>query len=182
MGIIFHMNSKLTLGQYYSSDSLIHRLDPRLKIRWTLCLLILLFIGRSVPLFSFYTIIAFGMLVLSGIPLTHVVRGTGKIMLIMCLLNLINLFTVYGKVIVKLGPVTVTQEGLLRYLMLLWRFVLLIFAEESEHTYGREDRLVETITLDEVARYDIHHPARNVLSTRIVHRVVHAAHADTTCD
>ena len=127
MGIIVHMNSKLTLGQYYSSDSLIHRLDPRLKIRWTLCLLILLFIGRSVPLFSFYTIIAFGMLVLSGIPLTHVVRGTGKIMLIMCLLNLINLFTVYGKVIVKLGPVTVTQEGLLRYLMLLWRFVLLIF-------------------------------------------------------
>ena len=121
------MNYRLTLGQYYSADSVIHRLDPRLKIRWTLCFMILLFIGRSVPLFSFYTLTAFIILILSGVPLTHVIRGTGKIMLVMSILNLINLFTVYGRVLVRLGPVTVTQEGVLRYLMLLWRFVLLLF-------------------------------------------------------
>ena len=121
------MNAQLTLGQYYSTDSIIHRLDPRLKIRWTLSFMILLFIGRSVPLFAFYSIIAVSVLVASRVPFSYVVRGTGKLMLIMCILNLVNLFTAYGETLLKLGPITITREGLVRYLLVLWRFVLLIF-------------------------------------------------------
>ena len=34
----------ITLGQYYQTDSVIHRLDPRVKLVTTLCYIISLFI------------------------------------------------------------------------------------------------------------------------------------------
>ncbi|MBR4514674.1 MAG: energy-coupling factor transporter transmembrane protein EcfT [Lachnospiraceae bacterium] len=120
------MNNRISLGQYYSVDSVIHRLDPRLKIRFVLCYIILLFIGRTVPLFAFLSVICALALIMSKVPPAHLVKGTGKLMLIMCLLNLVNLFTAYGDVLIKLGFIRITREGAERYALILWRFVLLI--------------------------------------------------------
>lgn len=120
------MKSRLTLGQYYNADSVIHRLDPRLKIRFVLCCIILLFIGRSAVLFAFLTAVCMAGLVLSKVPVRHLIKGTGKLMLIMCLLNLVNLFMAYGEVLVRIGFISITREGAERYMLILWRFVLMI--------------------------------------------------------
>ena len=51
------MLKDITLGQYYSTDSLMHRLDPRLKIRATIAYIILLLLDRNVALFGMLTVI-----------------------------------------------------------------------------------------------------------------------------
>jgi energy-coupling factor transporter transmembrane protein EcfT len=42
----------ITLGQYYQADSVIHKLDPRVKLFGTILYLVTLFIGRSVPIYA----------------------------------------------------------------------------------------------------------------------------------
>jgi energy-coupling factor transport system permease protein len=37
----------ITIGQYYQTDSVIHRLDPRVKLMGTLIFIISLFRGKS---------------------------------------------------------------------------------------------------------------------------------------
>ena len=41
----------ITIGQYYQTDSVIHRLDPRVKLMGTLIFIITLFLGKSVWLY-----------------------------------------------------------------------------------------------------------------------------------
>ena len=41
------MFKDITLGQYYQTDSLLHRLDPRIKLTGTLVFIISLFIANS---------------------------------------------------------------------------------------------------------------------------------------
>ena len=38
----------ITIGQYYQTDSVIHRLDPRVKLMGTLIFVISLFLGSNV--------------------------------------------------------------------------------------------------------------------------------------
>ena len=42
------MLREITLGQYYQTDSVIHRLDPRVKLVTTICYIISLFIVDNV--------------------------------------------------------------------------------------------------------------------------------------
>ena len=39
----------ITIGQYYPSNSIIHRLDPRVKLMGTLVYVLSLFIFRGIP-------------------------------------------------------------------------------------------------------------------------------------
>ncbi|MCI1399117.1 MAG: CbiQ family ECF transporter T component, partial [Lachnospiraceae bacterium] len=43
------MLKDVTLGQYYQTDSWMHRLDPRVKLLGTLSYIIILFVVNSVP-------------------------------------------------------------------------------------------------------------------------------------
>ena len=41
----------ITIGQYYQADSVIHRLDPRVKLMGTLIFVISLFLGSNIWLY-----------------------------------------------------------------------------------------------------------------------------------
>ena len=47
----------ITIGQYYPADSVIHRLDPRVKIVCTLLFLISLFVQNSLLGYAIATVI-----------------------------------------------------------------------------------------------------------------------------
>ena len=46
----------ITIGQYYQADSVIHRLDPRVKLMGTLIFIISLFLGMNIWLYLGVTI------------------------------------------------------------------------------------------------------------------------------
>ena len=73
------MLKDITLGQYYTADSVIHRLDPRVKLVATLFFIIAIFVANDPVGFCFITICLFGVIALSKVPFSYMVRGLKSI-------------------------------------------------------------------------------------------------------
>lgn len=121
------MLKDVTIGQYYSTDSVIHRLDPRLKIRFTLVYIILLLTDRNLPLFFLLTGILLLAFCLSKVPVSHMLKGTRAILLVVFVCSAVNIFTTRGELLVKWGVLRITEEGIVKCGFVFWRMVLIIF-------------------------------------------------------
>lgn len=116
----------ITLGQYYSSDSVIHRLDPRVKIVAALLFIVELFLVKTFIGFAVCAGVLAVVVLLSGVPLKFILRGLKPILLILLFTFFLNIFMVPGTVIWKLGFLQVTLEGLKLALFMSVRLILLI--------------------------------------------------------
>lgn len=117
----------ITIGQYYSGDSVIHRLDPRVKIRFTVLYIIMTLIDRNLPLFALLTGIFFAAVVLSGVPVRYMLRGIRSVVVIILICSAFNIFTTRGNVLVELGALQITEEGIIKCGFVFWRMLLIIF-------------------------------------------------------
>lgn len=120
------MFKNLTIGQHYPVESPVHDLDPRLKIIITFIFIISLFLIES---FTGYLIVIAFLAVaisLSKVPLKFVIRGLRPILMIITITFLINLFMTPGRVILSLGFLKITEEGLKQAGFMAIRLTLLI--------------------------------------------------------
>ncbi len=118
----------ITLGQYYPSESVIHRLDPRTKLIGTFVYLVSIFVVKSFAGFAVSAAFLIAVIALSKIPFGYIARGIKPVLFIIILTTAMNLFMTPGEALVKFWIFTITREGLLRSLMLATRLVLLIFS------------------------------------------------------
>ena len=81
------MIREMTLGQYYPADSVIHRLDPRVKLAGTLIFIITIFIINDPAAYVFAALFLGFVIVLSKVPFRYMVKG---------LKNNCHYFTVYS--------------------------------------------------------------------------------------
>lgn len=65
----------ITIGQYYQTKSVIHELDPRVKLMGTLVFIISLFLGKSVWMYLAVTAFLAAIIKLSNVPLKFIVKG-----------------------------------------------------------------------------------------------------------
>ena len=75
------MFDTITLGQYYQTDSLLHRLDPRVKLVGTFVYLISLFVVDSFVGYIAAALFLAAMIMLSNVPFRYIVRGMKTIVL-----------------------------------------------------------------------------------------------------
>ncbi len=116
----------ITLGQYYSSDSAIHRLDPRVKIIAAVLFIVELFLVKAFTGFAVLGGALAIVVAVSGVPLKFILRGLKPILLILLFTFFLNMFMVPGTVIWKLGFIQVTLEGLRLAVFMSVRLILLI--------------------------------------------------------
>lgn len=103
---------KLSLGNYYPSNSFLHRLDPRVKIVSSVLLMVFLFmISSVVPLLVFGIALIF-LTLLARIPFSLVLRSVKPVMMLASIAFLINIFTVTGEVLWSWRFLSISQEGL----------------------------------------------------------------------
>ena len=86
----------ITIGQYYPAKSILHRLDPRVKVVSTLLFLISLFLFRSIPGYIIATAFLVMVVRLSKVPFGYVVKGLKPIIMILMLTVLFQLFLTRG--------------------------------------------------------------------------------------
>ena len=120
------MLKDITLGQYYPTESLIHRLDPRVKLFGTILYIISLFVAKNPAVYMMATVFLFVCIGISRVPLKFMLRGLRSIFLILLLSVSFNLFMVSGNVLVKLGPLQITDAGIVQAVYMAVRLVLLI--------------------------------------------------------
>lgn len=117
----------ITLGQYYAKSSVIHRLDPRVKITGTFAYLILLFLIKDFIGFGFVVLCLAALIAASGVPFRFIMRGMKPIMFILVFTFCINIFLYKGTIIWQFGFLTITKEGLRQAVFIAARLALLIF-------------------------------------------------------
>ena len=82
----------ITIGQYYPADSVLHRLDPRVKFIGTFLFLISLFVADSFWGYLLATCFLGGIILLSKVPVKFMVKGLKPLFIILLITVLFNLF------------------------------------------------------------------------------------------
>jgi len=114
------------IGQYYSAESPIHRLDPRTKIATTFVFIVALFVAHTLSALA--VLAGFGWLAiyLSTVPPRLILRGLRPILFILAFTLLLHVFMTEGRAWFQLGPFTATWEGLHQGVFVATRLVILI--------------------------------------------------------
>ena len=120
------MMENITLGRYYPGDSILHRMDPRLKIVVSILMMTAIFIVKKPVPLALLALSIVGMVLLSRIPFKQVASSIRPILFIIIFAFFLNLFTVDGNVLVRIGPLHVTDAALETAFRMSLRLVLLI--------------------------------------------------------
>lgn len=116
----------ITIGQYYPSHSVLHRLDPRTKIMGTVFFIISLFVGNSVLTYGVATLFLAIMIKISKIPLKFILKGLKPIIILLLFSVVINMLFTPGEAIVSIGFLHITKEGIQLAVFLAIRLVYLV--------------------------------------------------------
>lgn len=117
----------ITIGQYYQAESVIHRLDPRVKLLTTLVYLISLFMAGGPIGYGVATVFLVVVIMLSKVPVSYVLRGLRTIVFVLAFSGLfIVLFTKGETVLAKFWIFSISKEGIFRAIEMVYRMLLLM--------------------------------------------------------
>ncbi len=116
----------ITIGQYYPVESVIHRLDPRVKLFGTLIFLVSLFICDNFIGYIPAVLFLGTTIILSKVPFKFMIKGLKAIMVLLILSVMLNLFLTTGEPLVSFWKITITKEGVKTAGFMAIRLLLLV--------------------------------------------------------
>ncbi len=126
----------ITLGQYYPADSILHRLDPRMKVILAVLYIVATFLCKNVLGFAALLLSAIVLILISKIPMKLVLGGIRAIIFIMAFTALINVFFTKGETpLVEWRFIHIYAEGLWQALFMIVRITVLIVGTGMFLTY-----------------------------------------------
>lgn len=121
------MLKDITLGQYFPGNSPVHRLDSRTKLLVLILYIVALFMANGVVGYLLVAAFLAITVYISKIPLKSIVRGMKPLLMILIFTGILNLFFTEGTtVILRVWKITITLEGLLRAIYMIFRIMMLI--------------------------------------------------------
>ena len=123
------MALRISLGQYYDADSVVHRLDPRTKIVGALAIMISVFFINTPLKLALGFAVVLGLVAVARIPARKVLSSVRPIVLTLAFLSLFNLLlTTDGTPLVQLGPLCITTAGVRAAVLYSLRLVIGVLA------------------------------------------------------
>ncbi|MBC5659327.1 energy-coupling factor transporter transmembrane protein EcfT [Anaerosacchariphilus sp. NSJ-68] len=117
----------ITLGQYYPADSILHKLDPRVKLVTTIAFLVALFVADDWVGYLVATVFLVAVIKLSRVPFHFMVKGLKAIFFILLITLIFNLFLTPGDVVlVQIWKLKITDKGLHTAIFMAIRLIYLI--------------------------------------------------------
>ena len=118
----------ITLGQYFPGSSLIHRLDPRTKILWTVIYIVALFMAKQVVSYGILLLTLAALIAISKVGVKSILRGMKPILIIVIITGLLNLFYTPGKgdPLVSFWIFNIYAEGIWAAVFMVLRIAMLI--------------------------------------------------------
>ena len=156
------MLKDITIGQYYPGNSIIHKLDPRVKLMGTLVFIVTLFAFGSVGSYICATIALAIVITLSRVPLSFILRGLKAIFILMVITALFNLFLTPGTVIWRFWKLTITAEGLRMTIHMAFRLTYLIVGSSIMTLTTTPNQLTDGLETGLRAFNKIHVPVHEV--------------------
>jgi energy-coupling factor transport system permease protein len=116
----------ITIGQYFPGKSVIHRMDPRMKLILSIAYIVMLFCVGNEAGFLIPVIFLIAAIWISKIPFIMVLKGVKPILPLIIFTAVLNIFFVTGEPLVKLGFITITVDGIIVALKMVIRIIFLI--------------------------------------------------------
>ncbi|MBI4744303.1 MAG: energy-coupling factor transporter transmembrane protein EcfT [Actinobacteria bacterium] len=114
------------IGQFYPGDSVIHRLDPRIKVIISFLLAVTLFMIKNFWGFVGIFLFVFFIIFFSRLSARLVLSGLRPMTFILVFTFIIHLFFTSGTPLINFGFLVITKEGFVNSLFINSRLILLI--------------------------------------------------------
>ena len=120
------MLKNITIGQHFPGNSIVHKLDPRVKIISVfLFILSLFFIKSFYPYILVISLIAL-VIYISKVPISYILKGLKPLIFLISITFLINVFMTKGEIIFEIGPLKASKEGLIQATFMGIRLIFLV--------------------------------------------------------
>ena len=116
----------MTIGRYYSSESFIHSLDPRVKLLGALIFIISLFFFQSSFTYLFCLMIVLILLRLSKVPFFYLFKGLQGVILLLLFTFIFRSFLTEGEPFWNLWVFSLSWKGIYKAIRLTSRISLMI--------------------------------------------------------
>ena len=126
----------ITLGQFFPGNSLIHRLNPKIKIILALLYIVLVFLAKSLLSYILLVLSAVTLLLISKLPIKPVIKGIRPVLFVILFTAVINIFWTKGELLlVNWYFIHIYLEGIVFAVYMLIRIVTLIMGTSILLTY-----------------------------------------------
>lgn len=116
----------MTIGQYYPGESVLHRLDPRVKLSGAFVFVVSVFLFKDIVGFSIVTAFLIFCILLSKVPFRYMVKGLKPVVVVLVLTAVLNIFWTPGEPLWQYGFLKITRQGLFNSGYMLIRLVYLV--------------------------------------------------------
>lgn len=121
------MLENITIGQYFATNSVIHRLDPRIKILLSLSLIVGVFFIDNYLMMAFGILVCFAFMLISKIKIKMYLKMLKAILPIIIITSILNIFyNSQGKSVFSYGVINITTGGIQKVILISVRICLLI--------------------------------------------------------
>ncbi len=130
------MIKDITLGQYFPGNSLIHRIDPRMKIILTILYIVAIFLAKSMWSFILVAASVIFLVAVSGISAKTIFKSLKPLIFILAFTTFFNLFWTKGEVLlVSFWVIEIYLEGVIFALFMILRITSLMVGTTVLLTY-----------------------------------------------
>lgn len=121
------MLNNMSIGQYYQGNSILHKLDPRLKcIMFLIYVITVLMMDKAITI-SALVIVIVALIIIGRIPLKAVWQSMKPILPVAIMILILNILTLNeGNVIFEFWKIKITDTGLMNAFLIAFRLIMLI--------------------------------------------------------
>lgn len=121
------MLKDVTLGQYFPGNSILHKLDPRMKLILSILYIVLIFLAKGVTAYALVVFFTVFLIAISKIPVRTILKSLKPLVIVLIITAFINVFWNGGTTpLFTIWKITVYQEGVIRAAAMALRIILLM--------------------------------------------------------
>ncbi|MBL0846454.1 energy-coupling factor transporter transmembrane protein EcfT [Mammaliicoccus fleurettii] len=121
------MTDKMIIGRYIPGDTIIHRLDSRMKMIYVFLFMVLIFFCNTWASYAFMLMSVFVIMYLSKIRFWFLIKGLTPVMILFIFTFIMHLIvTKGGPVVLDLKIFTIEENGIKQGAFIVLRLVLLV--------------------------------------------------------
>ncbi len=121
----------VTLGQYFPGNSILHRMDPRVKILLLIAYIVILFCTFGFVSLAIVTATILTVVLMSGVPFKMYLKSLKVLIVIILITSLLNMFYGSGEPIWQFGFLKLTVSGIERAIFVTVRIICLMLISSS---------------------------------------------------
>ena len=120
------MITDITIGQYFPGNSLVHKMDARMKIILTVALIVAIFICKTLPSLAVIVLASIALVLVSKIPLKTVYKSIKPLGIIIIFTAILNLFYGKGEPLIQIWKLKITEAGIMTAVFMAIRIISLV--------------------------------------------------------